>query len=109
MQSTLLHPRMRERFREYESYHLDVINQRLHYLGVPMIMLGIFGLLVLLPIGVKANGALALWFFSSVYYVWTARRLGVLFSALVFLVYLMALRLSLSISILFFLTGWIIQ
>ena len=101
--------RLKGRFDEYDSYHRHPMNQRLHYFGVPLIMLGLLGLLSQLKAGARVDGGLILWGVALVYYFWIARRLGLMFSGLAFLFYLAGRELAVSINVAAFLVGWVIQ
>jgi len=100
--------RLEGRFREYESYHRHPMNERLHFVGVPMIVLGVLGLASFVEVA-AVDGGLVLWALAAGYYTFSGRALGLAFSGLVFLFYLGARELALSTLLACFLVGWIIQ
>ncbi|NDD92363.1 DUF962 domain-containing protein [bacterium] len=109
MSALMLEAELRRRFEEYESYHHHSTNQRLHYVGVPLIMLGLLGLLARIPLWGQVDGGLALWLLAAVYYAWIARRLGLMFAGFSFLVYWIGHIAPLSVLVLSFIGGWGIQ
>jgi uncharacterized membrane protein YGL010W len=101
--------RLEAQFKEYDSYHRHPMNERLHYVGVPMIMLAILGFFSFLPITDRVDGGFLFWLLAAAYYIVRGRRLGVMFSGLAFLIYLGARELPLSTLVASFVVGWIIQ
>jgi uncharacterized membrane protein YGL010W len=101
--------RLEIQFREYDSYHRHPMNERLHYWGVPMIVLGILGFFSFLPITDRMDGGFLLWAAAAIYYFSRARQLGIMFAGLAFLIYLLARELALSTLVASFVVGWIIQ
>ncbi len=101
--------RLEAQFTEYDSYHRHPMNERLHYVGVPMIMLAILGFFSFLSISDPMDGGFLLWLAAAAYYVVWGRQLGVMFSGLSFLIYLGARELPLSTLVAAFVVGWIIQ
>jgi uncharacterized membrane protein YGL010W len=85
------------------------MNERLHFVGVPMIMLAILGFFSFIPITERVDGGFVLWLMASGYYALRGRQLGMTFSGLSFLIYLGARELSLSTLVASFVVGWIIQ
>jgi len=101
--------KLEAQFHEYDSYHRHPMNERLHYVGVPMIMLAILGFFSFLPVNDRVDGGFILWLVVALYYLLRGRQLGLMFSGLSFLIYLGARELSLSTLVASFIVGWIIQ
>jgi uncharacterized membrane protein YGL010W len=101
--------RLDAQFNEYDSYHRHPMNERLHYIGVPMIMLAILGFFSFLPVADRIDGGFVLWGTAAAYYIARGRQLGIMFSGLAFLIYLGARELALSTLVASFVVGWIIQ
>ena len=98
-------------YADYAGYHQDVRNRRAHAIGIPLIVLGLLGLLHALPVprigfvdpAVVAAVAVLL------YYVALDAR-GALISAVAFAVlYGVALHLSWELSVGTFVLGWVFQ
>lgn len=94
-----------ELFAEYASYHADRRNRVCHAFGIPLIVLGILGLLHLVRVGpvdlaaVAAIGVL-------LYYAAIDLR-GALISLVVFaILYLVAVRLVWQVNLAAFVLGW---
>lgn len=96
-------------FCEYESYHRNSVNERLHCLGVPMIVVGILGFFTFLQLSDRVDGGLVLWAIAGGYYSVRGRQLGLMFAGLLFLGYLAARELSLSTLVASFVVGWVVQ
>ncbi len=93
-------------FREYASYHADRRNRVCHAFGIPLIVLGIFGLGHLMRLGpfidLAAVAAVAL----LIYYAVLDRR-GAVITLIVFVIlYFVAIRLSWQVSLGAFILGW---
>ena len=97
-----------ELFREYASYHADARNRACHAVGIPLITLGIMGLLALVRVG-AVDLAMVFGIATLAYYAWLDWR-GALLSAVIFAVlYLIALHLSWPFSVGAFVIGWVFQ
>jgi uncharacterized membrane protein YGL010W len=93
-------------FKEYASYHSDRRNRVCHAFGIPLIVLGIFGLGHLVRLGpaidLTAVAAVAL----LIYYAAIDMR-GALIALVVFVIlYFVAIRLSWQVSLGTFICGW---
>ncbi|MEO6913197.1 MAG: Mpo1-like protein [Candidatus Baltobacteraceae bacterium] len=90
---------------EYGSYHKDSRNRLCHAIGIPLIVLGILGLLALVrlgPVDLAVLAAIAV----LIYYAAIDPR-GALLSALIFLMlYLIGIRLSWEANVAAFILGW---
>jgi uncharacterized membrane protein YGL010W len=94
-----------ELFTEYASYHADRRNRICHAFGIPLIVLGVFGLTHQVrvgPVDLAVVAAVAV----LLYYAAIDVR-GALISLVVFaLLYLVALRLAWQVSLAAFVLGW---
>ena len=90
---------------EYAGYHQDIRNRRAHAAGIPLIVLGLLGLLSLLRIG-PVDLAVAAAVTVLLYYVALDAR-GALISAVVFaILYEIAIRLSWEANVAVLVFGW---
>ena len=104
---------MRENLDEYSGFHQTTGNELCHYLGIPSIVAGAATLLGLIPLatlgGFTITAAEVVGSAIAVFYLVTARFLGLLttllFAALIALGRAMPLWLGLSI----FVAGWVLQ
>jgi|SRR5579863_3502041 len=97
-----------ELFREYGSYHSDGRNRVCHAVGIPLIVLGVMGLLHLARIG-PIDSAIVTSVFVLVYYATIDPR-GAVLSAIVFAVlYLAGSHLTWQLSLAAFVLGWVFQ
>lgn len=95
-------------FQGYEEYHQTYGNKITHYFGIPMIVLGLLGLLSFIKIG-QIDAALIFWIVCSLFYIRLNLKLGILFSFFTFAIYYFALQLDLLVHIFLFLIGWAVQ
>jgi uncharacterized membrane protein YGL010W len=97
-----------ELFTEYGSYHTDPRNRMCHAVGIPLIVLGVLGLLTLVKLG-PADLAMPVAAIVLAYYATLTVR-GALVSLVAFaLLYLIAVRLTWPLDLAAFLVGWIFQ
>ncbi len=102
---------------DYESFHKDPLNIRIHIICVPLIILSIVGMLNAIPIswGWVGIGHIVCLLYSS-YYIFYARpyllSCFALFAFLIMIDFFLAkfpIQLYLSINILLFVVCWILQ
>ena len=102
---------------DYESYHQDPVNIKIHVVCVPLIILSVLGMLNMIPIAwgpVRVGHVVGLLYFS--YYIFYARpyvlpcfaMFGVLIAA-DFQLAKLSTQLYLSIQVSIFVLGWILQ
>lgn len=97
-----------ELFREYGSYHADGRNRVCHAIGIPLIVLGVMGLLHLTRIG-PIDLAIVVSVVVLAYYATLDVR-GAVVSACIFaLLYVAGSHLSWQLSLAAFVVGWIFQ
>jgi len=104
---------MRERLDEYEGFHQTLGNELCHYLGIPSIIAGaatLFGLVRLATLGGLSltlaevvAGAIA------IFYVVSARALGVATAILLGALVALGRALPLWAGLTVFLSGWVLQ
>lgn len=95
-------------FQGYEEYHQTYGNKITHYFGIPMIVVGLLGLLSFVKFG-SFDMALVFWLGCSMFYIRLHTKLGVLFSLFTLGIYYLALQMNLTVHILLFLIGWAVQ
>jgi len=102
---------------DYESYHKDPLNIKIHIICVPLIILSIVGMLNAIPVAwgpIRIGHIVCLLYFS--YYIFYARpyllSCFAMFTALIAIDFLLAklpAQLYLSINISLFVVAWILQ
>jgi len=102
---------------DYESYHKDPLNIKIHMICVPLIILSVVGMLNAIPVTwgpVRIGHVVCLLYFC--YYIFFARpyllSCFTMFAALIAVDFLLAklpLQLYLSINISIFVVSWILQ
>ncbi len=97
-----------ELFTEYASYHSDRRNRNCHVIGIPLIVLGILGLMSMVRLGPVNLGIVAA-AATLIYYAAIDVR-GAVISLVVFVVlYLVAVRLTWELNLGAFILGWVFQ
>jgi len=92
-------------YAEYAAYHQDRRNRSCHAIGIPLIVLGILGLLAQIRVG-PVDLAIPVAVATLIYYAAVSVR-GALVSAVVFaILYLLAIHLSWPIALAAFVLGW---
>ncbi len=102
---------------DYESYHKDPLNIKIHIICVPRILLSVVGMLNAIPVAwgpIRIGHVICLLYFS--YYIFFARPYLLscfsMFAALIAVDFLLAklpVQLYLSINIFIFVVSWILQ
>ena len=104
---------MRERLTEYSGYHRSAANEVCHYLGIPTIIIGAGTLLGFVPL--VRWGSLAVTLAEVVtagivvFYVLSARWLGVVTALILVLLVALGRSLPLLVGLGLFLGGWAVQ
>ena len=97
-----------ELFREYGSYHADARNRVCHAFGIPLIVLGVMGLVHQVRIG-PVDLAVVMSIAVLIYYATIDVR-GALLSAVVFAILFYAgAHLSWQVNVAAFVIGWVFQ
>jgi uncharacterized membrane protein YGL010W len=94
-----------ELFAEYASYHADNRNRICHAIGIPLIVLGIFGMTSLLhvgPIDLAIIAAIAVLIYYAVLDIKGALLSLVIFASL----YFVAIHLPWQVNVAAFVVGW---
>ncbi len=97
-----------ELFSEYASYHMDRRNRMFHCFGIPLIVLGIMGLLSQVRFG-PLDLALVVGVGVIGYYAVIDLRGALLCLLLFAALYLIAVRLPWQINLTAFVAGWVCQ
>jgi uncharacterized membrane protein YGL010W len=97
-----------ELFREYGAYHADGRNRVCHAFGIPLILLGVMGLLHLVRIG-SIDLAIVASVATLIYYATIDAR-GAILSTIAFAaLYVLGTHLAWPFSVAAFVIGWILQ
>ena len=108
-------------FEDYAANHRHPMNKVTHYLGIPLIVMTLFGMLshwVILPqlmtetvlgFQLQLDGGILIWLLASLWYLKLEWRLGLPFSGILLLLYYVSLQFSFSLLVLGFILGWIFQ
>jgi uncharacterized membrane protein YGL010W len=110
-------------FADYEDYHRDPRNEWCHYIGVPMILFGLLG--ILWPLGVwhadlsiyglsdqypiEGIWAVGLVLAASIFYLWMDFKRGALFGFVLQFALAPAATMTLKTAWILFVVGWIFQ
>ena len=104
---------MRERLDEYSGYHQTLGNEVCHYLGIPSIIAGSATLLGLVPLatvgGVTVTLAEVVAGAIILFYLASARLLGLLTGALLAALVALGRVLPLWVGLSIFVAGWVLQ
>ncbi|MEO6486385.1 MAG: Mpo1-like protein [Thermoanaerobaculia bacterium] len=95
-------------FADYASYHRTKGNKVFHRLGIPMIMLTLFGMLARVEIG-PIDVAMIVIAASTAYYLMLDWRLGLAMLATSIVMYMAGAAMPLSVNVAIFVAGWIFQ
>lgn len=95
-------------FEEYASYHQTRGNKATHVIGIPMIIIGLFGLLSHLQWGSLSAAhvflaAVWVWYFTK------DSRLALYFLAPLLALYVVGTNLSTRVLVAIFIFGWVLQ
>lgn len=96
-------------FGEYATYHRTKGNKWFHRFGIPLIMLGGFGLLARLALAPYADAAVLLIAIASIVYFILDWRLAVLMLIVSAAFYYAGTQLPLWVNVTLFVLGWILQ
>jgi uncharacterized membrane protein YGL010W len=97
-------------FQDYEGYHRDARNKYCHYVGVPLIMMSLLGLLHRVALsGTPLTGALLLFAGVGLWAVSLDLKFGILFLFAVIPFYWFGTRLDMISNVILFAVGWIFQ
>ena len=120
--STMTHstPRLSRYFDAYQSYHHHPLNKLTHYVGIPIIVLALEGLLSAISLGAPLAGGfiafdlgLVLLGIATTFYLWLDWRIGLPFSLVMLGFYICGRQLMLASAwpLLWglFIFGWILQ
>ena len=104
---------MRENLDEYSGFHQTTGNEICHYLGIPSIVAGAATLLGLLPLGTFGGFTITVAELVgaaiAVFYLVTARLLGVLTTLLFVVLIALGRAMPFWLGLSIFVAGWILQ
>lgn len=104
-------------FSEYREYHTTRGNQISHFIGVPLIVTSIFGLLAMVTFGneefraqvIRPDLGWVLLIFAVGFYLWLDWKIALPFSLVMIGMYLIGRSLPLEILIGMQVVGWVVQ
>lgn len=99
-------------FEDYSSHHRTAGNKWCHRLGIPMIMISLFGMLAVVDIAagpLHLDAALILIAVASIYCFGLAWRFGLAMLVFSLVLYLVGTLLPLWLNAVLFVTGWVLQ
>jgi len=97
-----------ELFTEYASYHADRRNRVCHAIGIPLILLGLMGLLHLVVLG-PIDLAIVAGVATLLYYASIDPRGAIISTVLFAIIYLIGVRLPWQPALAAFVIGWVFQ
>ena len=108
-----LSPKLTTSFKDYDSYHRNKSNKYTHYLGIPLIVVSLFGLLAKLSLFSVDNfvvtGAAVLGAIALVWYLMLDLKIGLIFLPVLALAYWLGGQFSTSTLWIMFVAGWVLQ
>lgn len=110
-------PKLANRFADYMQFHQTRGNKITHYIGIPLIVVSLLGLLARVTFGsaafqdsiIRPDLGWALWAFATCYYLYLDWKLGLPFSLVLVGCYLIGRSLPLEVQIVLQVLGWISQ
>jgi uncharacterized membrane protein YGL010W len=106
-------PTLQRHFTDYASFHRTQGNQAMHSVGIPLIVLSIFGMLAAVHLGMVGGYDLTLAEVALVlvtaYYLTLDVTLALLMLVISVVFVAVAHRLPLAVSVAIFLLGWVLQ
>ena len=112
----MISPRLQGYFKDYQSYHQTQGNQWTHYFGIPMIALGLLGLLSGIEWGLsnpdtlfRVDGGVVLLGLGALFYLWLDWRVGGPFILVLSGFYFLSRAFTAPYLWGIFILGWILQ
>ena len=96
-------------FTDYSAYHQTPGNKTFHRFGIPMIMLGLIGMLARVHLGPVVDAAMILIALSEIYYLAVEWRLGLGMLLISAAFYFLGLAIPMWANVALFVVGWIFQ
>lgn len=100
--------RLKRWFDDYDAYHRHPGNKVTHYLGIPMILITLLGLLAGVELG-PVDAGLAVWAAASLWYFTLDWKIALPFSLLALGGYFLGKEIPASWAWGLFVAGWILQ
>jgi uncharacterized membrane protein YGL010W len=115
--SFVLPPKLAAMLEDYGNHHRTLGNKVTHYIGIPVIMLTLLGMLSQWVIGdgltgsemIRADGGTLLWVLAMTWYLTLDWRLALPFGFVAMGMYFAGRHLSLEVQIAGFVLGWVLQ
>jgi uncharacterized membrane protein YGL010W len=110
-----LSPKLGRYFKDYGSYHRTHGNELCHYIGIPMILVALLGLLGRLAFGpaisdeLRLDGGTVLWAIATFFYLKLDWRIGAPFSLVTAGAYFLGRALPVPVDWVLFVVGWVFQ
>ena len=101
--------RLQHYFAEYDRYHTTRGNEFCHYLGIPLIILALLGMLRHVALGAGLNVGLLLLVAAFLFYLTLSPRLALAMLLVSAGLYALSLWLTLALAAGVFVVGWILQ
>ena len=99
-----------QHFKSYSEYHQTKGNKLTHYVGIPLIVFGTFGLFSKVGINEFLNLGFLFWILTSIYYIKLDQyKYAIPFCIMSFGVYGASLYLQATTHAVIFIVGWIFQ
>ena len=113
----VLPPKLAAFLEDYGNHHKTFGNKVTHYIGIPMIMLTLLGMLSHWVIGdgltgseiLRADGGMVLWVLAMIWYLTLDWRLALPFGLVAMGFYFVGRHLPLELQVGGFVLGWILQ
>src|SRR5690606_8913656 len=110
-------PKLATRFADYMEYHRTSGNKITHYIGIPLIVISLLGLLSRVTFGSSSFESLllrpdlgwVLWSLGTLYYLYLDWKIGLPFSLVLVGCYLIGRSLPLEAQIALQVIGWVAQ
>ena len=93
-------------FADYAAYHATPGNKWFHRIGIPLIMLSLFGMLARVPVPFLVPALIVI---TGIYYIALDRLLGIAMIVVSFILYFIASAIPFWINAALFVLGWIFQ
>ncbi len=109
--------KLASRFADYREYHTHKMNQITHFIGVPMIVISLLGILARVTFGNQAFQSLmvrpdlgwVLWAIAIIFYLYLDWKIALAFAFVLTGMYLIGRSLPMEILIPMHVIGWVVQ
>lgn len=101
--------KLQAKFDDYANFHKTRGNKITHYLGIPMIVVSLLGLLSHLIIADWINGAVILMAIAVAFYLWLDWKIAIACGSFIIGLYFLSQTLTTPVLWILFVLGWILQ